>query len=124
MLVDSWAWIEAFDETPKSAFVRDALGKSRLYTSALSLAEVACWCVRNGHDPQPYLTAIKSNAVVLEPDAKTCEEGVTQLPLLRRSYPRFGIVDSIIYATARIAGILLFTGDPHFRHLPGVKFIE
>lgn len=124
VLVDSWAWIEAFSQTPKSAAAREELEKGNLLTSTLALAEVAWWCSRNGKDPKPYLNAIKENATILGVEPEVAEMAGNQLLRLRKAAPGIGMVDAIIYLTARAENLPFLTGDPHFRNLPGVEFIE
>jgi predicted nucleic acid-binding protein len=98
--------------------------KDEVLTSALSLAEIAHWCNRNGKEASPYLQAMRQSSIILSVSDELAEKAGLNLAGFRQTSPGIGMVDAIIHATAESVSNLLLTGDPHFRNLPGVEFIE
>ena len=124
MLLDSWAWIEFFKGTPQGEKVKQLIQNRHIYTSCLNIAEVAHWCKKNNKSAEEYLAAIKSRAAVLLIEEKTCQDAGSTLVELRKKSPGIGMIDALIYAQAISAGIFVLSGDPHFRNLQDVEFIE
>ena len=50
MLLDTSAWIELFQETDRTAIVKNALETEENFTSAITFAEMVNWCFRNKKD--------------------------------------------------------------------------
>ena len=124
MLIDSWVWVELFEGSQKGAKARELMRGEKLYASALTLAEIAFWCMRSDRNPKQYLDAIKSNAVILSVDEITAETAGRVLANLRKKAPGMGMVDAILYVQAIASGVPLLTGDEHFKNLDGVQFIK
>jgi len=124
VLVDSWAWIELFKKSPSCHEIERLLRGRKLFASVLSLAEVAHWCSRNFVPAEEYLKAIKENATILFVHDEIAGEAGIRLSRLKNISPGFGMIDSIIYTQAISTGLPLLTGDPHFKNLPGVEFIQ
>lgn len=124
MLIDSWAWIEYFRASPNGQKVREALSNSEIYTSVLSLAEIADWCVRNHLEPQNYIPAVLHYSSMLQIDEQTAEAAGRLVSRLRKISAGIGMVDTILYTQALENKMNILTGDPHFKKLEHVLFIE
>ena len=124
MLIDSWAWVEMFKESSKGIRIRKLIENFPLSVSALTLAEIADWCVRNSKDPASYLNAIKENASILIVDPETAEKAGRSLNSLRKLSSGIGMVDAILYSQAVAVQMPFLTGDPHFKEFDNVLFIE
>ncbi len=124
MLLDSWAWVEMFKDTLKGRKVRKTIGESTIFLSVLNIAEVADWCVREGKNPKAYVTAMKENTNLLIIDEEIAETAGNAISSLRKQSPGIGLIDVLIYSLAQSAQMPLVTGDPHFRNLTGVEFID
>ncbi len=124
MLLDTWAWVELFSGSPKGRALRRRLDGLSLFVSVLSLAELAAWCTRNGRESAGYLKAVKRAASVVHLDEETAEDAGNALPELRKRAPGIGMIDALLYAQAVGFGIPFLTGDPHFKRLEGVHFVN
>jgi len=125
MMLDSWVWIEFFKEGPRSQAIGDLILGKDLFTSVLSLAEVSFWLSCNGiQRPETYLQKIRKNSTVLFLDEIVAEQAGATLPSLRRRAKDLGMVDALIYTQAQSSQMPLVSGDPHFKELQDVHFIE
>ena len=126
MLVDCWAWVEFFEGSEKGAKIMELMrNETNLYVSSLTLAEVANWCVKNSKTPvDVYLSAIKTNAAVFDVGERTAEIAGKNLSTMRKRSPGIGMVDAILYSQAALMRLPLLTGDPHFKHLENVVFVD
>jgi predicted nucleic acid-binding protein len=123
MLVDSWAWIEVFEDSDTGRKAADMMEGKGLHVSILTLAELANWCVKGGKSPSPYLHAIRKNCAILPLNEEEAELAGSSLKGLRQKAPGIGIVDALIYTQAVSKGMQVLTGDPHFKSLPEVVFL-
>ncbi len=125
MLLDSWVWIEFFKKGPRAEAIGELIVGCDLFTSVLSLAEVSFWLSRNGVDaPETYLNRIRKNSTVLLLDEAVAEHAGESLPGLRARAKDLGMIDALIYAQAQSSGMPLVSGDPHFKGLDDIRFIE
>ena len=99
VLVDSWAWIEYFKGTCAGEKVKELLENSqdKIIVSTINIAEVYNSFLRDYSHPD---------------SAKIKHE------------KKWGLGDSIIYATAKREDAKVLTGDAHFRGLNDVIFLE
>lgn len=118
-VVDSSAWIEYFVDGPNASRFAAALSKpEELLVPTVSLLEVYRWVLRtHGRDDAIRAVASMRQGRVLTLDEKTAlraaEVGIEfRLPL----------ADSIIYATARTFGAVVWTQDVDFEGLEGVNY--
>ena len=123
MILDTWAWVEMFEQSRVGLQIRSQLPSAGIYASALTLAEIVVWCERNGKNPEICLRAIKGTASILDATSQNCEAAGTNFGMLRKIVPGIGMVDVIIYTQATMNGFELVTGDPHFKKLPNVRFV-
>lgn len=118
-VVDSSAWLEYFADGPNAGdFAHPLSDRTSLLVPTITIYEVfKVVCRQRGEDAALQATALmhQGTAVELSPSlamisAKTSLE--LALPM----------ADSIILATARLHGAVLWTQDEHFRGLPGVRY--
>lgn len=124
MWIDSWAWIEFFTGSQKGQRVQEILHNTTPKTSVLSVAEVGNWCMKNNKHPEFYLSAIRKASEIMLVDVEDAQRAGITLKKIRTLAPGMGMVDAVIYAQAVHADVRLVSGDPHFRNLPNVEFIE
>ncbi len=73
---------------------------------------------------QKHFAFIESRSRVVPLDmALSLEAGQTDF-MMKKRIKNWPIADSIVYATGRSRGAQVISGDPHFRGLEGVTFIE
>ncbi len=124
-VVDSYAWVEYLEGTAKGATVErllEAAGAS--YTPTPVVAEVTSKAIRTGTDPGIAWQAIRSWSQVLPLDAETARAGGALHAQQRKRTPDFALTDAIVLAFARKLNAAVLTGDPHFRGMRGVQFLE
>ena len=71
MLIDTYAWIEFFRGTDSGMEAREVLRAERCFTSVVSIAEIAEWCLKNNLRVQEYVRAITKGSVILGLDEQT-----------------------------------------------------
>ena len=120
MLLDTYTWIEHFKGSEKGEIVDNIVLKEECYTSILSLAEVAEWCLKNKLDMNYYVNIIKKLSKILELTEEIILPGAIINFECKKSIKNWGIIDSLIYATARFYNLKILTGDKHFENLEHV----
>jgi len=127
VLVDSWAWIEYFKGTRAGEKVKELLENSqdKVIVSTVNIAEVYNSFLRDYAHPnnkryaEASRKAMKQRSYVCEVDEKIAVDSAKI-----KHEKKWGLGDSIIYATAKIEEAKVMTGDPHFRSLNDVIFLE
>jgi predicted nucleic acid-binding protein len=93
--------------------------------SAVNIAEVYNSFLRdysppdNKHYAEASMKAMKQRSYIHEVD-----EGIAVGSAKIKHEKKWGLGDSIIYATAKREGSKVLTGDPHFKGLKDVIFLE
>ncbi|MBI3070836.1 MAG: type II toxin-antitoxin system VapC family toxin [Deltaproteobacteria bacterium] len=118
-VVDSSAWLEYFAGGSNAGFFAVAIEDSdRLVVPTVCLYEVFKSILRQrGKKDALEKTAAMRQATVVDFD--------TSLAFLAASLAlthRLALADSVVLATARARGAVLWTQDADFADLPGVKF--
>ena len=118
-VVDSSAWLcWIADDENAQHFARPILDVDSLLIPTITLTEVFKSMLRQTNETQAMraLTLMKQGKLVPLDDELAVDAAVygTQLSL--------PLADSIVYATARRHGAMLWTQDGDFRDLPGVTF--
>jgi len=124
--VDTFAWIEYFAGTPIGERARTIIEDSgnRLVTPAPMLAEVRSKFIREGLDPEPPTLAIESLSEVVPLDRALARSAGEEHARQRKTSKDFGMMDAFLLVTARSRSARVLTGDPHFRGLAEVEFLE
>jgi len=114
-VVDSSAWLEYFADTPRAKLFAGAIEDTgNLIVPVIVLYEV-CKKVRRdrGEDAVLQIAAALESGRIVEFDANLALEASRfDLPL----------ADSLIYATARRLGAIVWTQDADFAALDGVRY--
>ena len=123
MLIDTYAWIEFFRGTESGIDAREVMRAERSFTSVVSIAEIAEWCLKNNLRVQEYLRAITKGSVILGLDEQTASIAGTINHERKKTIRGWGMVDSLILATAVSYDLRILTGDLHFKDLPNVRML-
>src|SRR3989338_7834080 len=119
MLLDTSAWIEFLEGTEKGAKVKELLKEEELFASLATIPELVQWCLRSKVESvAAKLEAIKQNSQVL---AITEEIGIRAGELnyeRKKAGKKWGMIDSMIVATAQTYGLKILTKDYAFGDLP------
>jgi|SRR3989338_3554761 len=115
MLLDTSAWVEYFESSKEGAQVKNILKNYACYTSVISLAEITLWCKKNNADAEAFLKTIKNNSILVPLGKNEAElAGYINFESKKRN-KKFGMVDSLIIATARILNLNVLTKDNDFK---------
>lgn len=119
-LVDSSGWLEYFSEGPNaSAFERILTDTENLLVPTLCLYEVFKVVLRErGENEALQVVALMRQGSILELTAEIALLAArTSLDL------RIPMADSVILATGRLHGAVIWTQDSDFKNIRGVKYI-
>ncbi|MEK6954656.1 MAG: PIN domain-containing protein [Candidatus Micrarchaeota archaeon] len=121
MLFDTYSWVELFNDTEAGRRVANLINAETAATAMATISELTSWAIRNNRDPSLIIENVKRLSAILEfreDIAKLAGELHIQY---KKEMKDFGMVDSMIYATALANGLKLVTGD---RHFVGKKDVE
>ena len=120
MLIDTYAWIELFQESEEGMEVKKVLHDQNNSTSIVAISKIVVWALKNNIDPEKYIDFVRELSGILEvTDAISILAGRLNFEI-RKNIGDFGMIDSIIYATAKFYNLQVLTGDKHFQGLDGV----
>ena len=119
-MVDSCGWLELLSAGPNAKDYEGPLSdRAKLIVPSICLQEVYRHALAHKGPREARLAA----AAMLRAQVTPHDAGLAfQAAALGRRH-RLAMADSIVYATARRHGALLWTQDADFKGLPGVKFI-
>ncbi|MDE3052860.1 MAG: type II toxin-antitoxin system VapC family toxin [Gemmatimonadota bacterium] len=118
-VVDSSGWLEYFADGPNAAFFAPAIEHpAKLLVPSLSLFEVfKRICQQRGEGPALQAVAIMTQGTVVDLDAALA------LVAARASAElKLPLADSVILATARLHGAMLWTQAGDFEGMEGVRY--
>jgi len=124
--MDSYAWVEYFRGTLKGKKVKEILESQPCYTPSIVIAELS-----NKYSKENYifwetdLQFIAENSSIIALDKEIANTAGRLKEAVRKEYKtNFGLADAIILSTARQINAKVVTGDPHFRELSNVEFLN
>ncbi len=118
-VVDSSAWIEYFVGGPlASRFAPHLVDVEEVVTPTIVLYEVYKLIRRERGEEEALVAAAAIGRTRLAPLTEVVALTAADLALEHR----LAMADAIVYATARLEGVEVVTGDDDFRGLPGVIF--
>lgn len=125
MLLDTSAWIELFQETDKTAAVKDILETEENFTSAITFAEIVYWCSRNNLDEKipAYLDGIRNGSTILNLNETIIISAGKLNYERKKTIKNWGMMDSLILATSMLYDLKILTKDSHFEDLENVKML-
>nr|CBH36731.1 conserved hypothetical protein containing PIN domain [uncultured archaeon] len=123
VLIDSWAWIEYFRGSKAGEQIKGVIEDSeeKMVISTINIAEVYRSILRFYSEDfaEEKIEAMKQRAFVCD----VIEEIAVEAAKIKHK-KKWGLGDSLIYATAKKEGARVLTGDPDFKDVEGVIFIE
>jgi len=124
-LVDSCGWLEFLSDGPNASdyekVLTDAAGPKKLLLPSICLQEVFKLTLREQGPARADSVAafMQSQAQVIPHNASLALEAAHF-----GHQHKLALADSIVYATARVHGAVLWTQDSAFEGLPGVHFVK
>jgi len=124
-IVDAYAWIEYLDGSVRGAVVRDIVEdvNNKIYTCAVTVAEVISKFVRKGYNPEVAFEAITTNSIVINVGEKLSRAAGEIHAKVKKRVKDFGLADAYVLACALKYKIKVLTGDPHFKGIPEAVMI-
>jgi uncharacterized protein with PIN domain len=127
IVFDAYAWVEYALDTPKAEQVAELLeSASEAVTPASVLAELKESMLRHEISMlviNRILRYIESRTMVIRIDPTVAELAGEMNFTQKRVIKNWGMLDSFVYATAKLCNGAVLTGDPHFKHLKKVIYI-
>jgi len=123
MLIDSYAWVEFFDGTPKGKAVEAVLKSAPCHTPGICIAEISEACERRCWPADTIISEIKKLSTIILPDEKILQASGKINFERKKKVKSWGLVDSIILTTALAYGLNIVTGDKHFKDIEGTMII-
>jgi predicted nucleic acid-binding protein len=118
IVLDTWAWVEYWKGNER---VRDFFeGPHSRITSMITIAELERFYGTDRSRMDRMIATIRSRSLLVPIDLEIARTAGS----VRRMMKEGGIADAIIYATALRNRARVVTGDPHFRALENVIFVE
>ena len=124
-LIDSYAWIEFFLGSAKGEIVKNYIDSGESSTPLIVIAELSA-----KYAPLPLelweerLGFIQQKTEILPMTLEITSHAGRTRQQMRKNRLKFGLADAIIYETAKFNGLSVISGDPHFKGLPDVIFLE
>jgi uncharacterized protein with PIN domain len=127
VIFDTYAWVEYALDSPKAERVAQLLeSASEAITPASVLAELKESMLRQGiRAPVMHqiLTYIKNRTTIAAIDPTLAELAGEMNFTQKKTIKNWGMLDSFVYATAKLRRGTVLTGDPHFKQLKDVIYI-
>jgi predicted nucleic acid-binding protein len=123
VLIDSWAWVEFFAGSKTGELVKNYVmdENQEIIISSINLAEI----YRIALDRFDEKAAEKRRrAMITRCYLIPVDEEIAIMGARFRHERDWGLGDAFIYATAIREGAKVLTGDPHFKGLDDVIFLE
>ena len=118
-VVDSSGWLEYFADGPNAPFFADAVeATGELIVPTISLYEVFKRVLQQRGEND----ALEAVALIMQGEVVTLDVTLALSAARLSSELRLPMAGSIILATARSEGAILWTQDAHFDGLEGVRY--
>ena len=125
MLLDTSAWIELFQETDKVLIIKDILEREENFTSTITFAEIVNWCLKNNKEDKirAYIEGVKNGSTILELNESIIVSAGKWNYERKKIIHNWGMIDSLILATAAFYDLNILTKDNHFRDFGNVEML-
>ena len=120
-VVDSSGWLEYFADGPNADFFAPAIeATSELIVPAISVYEVFKRVLQQRSESE----ALQAIAVMMRGRGVELDAQLALAAARVSTQYRIPMADSIILATARVHGAILWTQDEHFEQIESVRYIS
>ncbi len=124
-IIDTHAWIEYFNGSQKGQTVAPYIEGGHGITPLIVIAELSAYYAReNLTSWEEDFRFIEAKTAITALTLEVAKAAGSTRQQMRRERQNFGLIDAIIYELARSLGATLISGDPHFKGLPNVQFLE
>ncbi|HLC32335.1 MAG TPA: PIN domain-containing protein [Candidatus Nanoarchaeia archaeon] len=123
ILLDASAWIEFFLESEKFSKTEQIIESEQACTSMITFAEIANWCNKNNKDVSECIKFIKNGSEIINLNEGIIVAAGRLNYERKKKIPKWGMIDSLILATAQMYDLTILTKDRDFRDLPNVELL-
>ena len=123
-LLDSSAWIEYFAGTKTGEQSKKIAEKETVLTCILSIAEISDKFSKENEKFDKFLAFIKNTSSIVNITVSSCAESGKLRAERRAVKKEFGLVDAIIYLTAKENSCILVTKDNDFEGMDNVIILK
>ena len=125
-LLDSFAWIEYFEGSKQGEKVEKIISDphNEVLTCAAMIAEVVSKAKRSKKDEDLAFMAMRTLSIILEIDTELAKLAGGIHATMKKKFKNFGMMDAFLLAAAQQTSATIVTGDPHFRNIDNVEFLE
>ena len=123
LILDTSAWIEYFLKTDKGKKVKNFLETQQCHTSLISIAELSQWALKNGKDGRDIVRYAAELSQIIQISGRIAFLAGELNVKRKMKNKKWGMVDSIILATAEKYGLKIITKDNDYRDLTNAQII-
>lgn len=123
IILDASAWIEFFLKTERGKIVYDIIELEGACTSMITFAEVVNWCHKNNKNAVEFVNGIKESSEIINLNEGIIIEAGKINFKRKKTNPKWGMIDSLILATAQMYGLKILTKDRDFKDLSNVEIL-
>ncbi len=122
-IFDTSAWVEYFLKSEMGRRVKQLLETQACCTAVISIAELSQWAMKNGRDGKQLIRYVADLSEILPLSGKTAFLAGELNATRKKKIWKWGMVDSIILATAQLYDLRIVTKDKDFGDLPQVDIL-
>ena len=116
-IIDTFAWFEYFAGSERGKKARHYIESGEAMTPSIVIAEFTDKYVREKMNPKERLKFMMTKSMILPLNADVAEIAGNISAERRKKVKGWGLVDSVVLATARAREVKVVTGDEHFEDL-------
>ena len=125
-LLDTYAWVDYFIGSDEGEIVKKLIESEKIHTSIISIAELSDKYYREGltDEWEGRYKFIISKSNIIQLTMEIAKNAGPRKWKLRETIEKIGLADAIIIETVFQKGLILVSGDPHFKSLDNVLFLK
>ena len=116
-VIDTFAWIEYFIGSKRGEKVMEFIETKKSITPTIVIAELCAKYSKDGEKFDEKIKFVMHCTNLANLDYSIAESSGRIHTEQRKKIKDFGIVDSVVYATALKVNAKVVTGDPHFNNI-------
>ena len=124
MLIDTSAWVEFLLGSRKGNRVRERINSEACYSSIVTIAELSNWAQRENQETERIIDAVKELSAVIGLDEDIAVLAGKLNFNRKKENRKWGIMDSMILATAEMYDMEILTCDDDFSDVSKVTVLR
>lgn len=124
MLIDTSAWVEFLLGSRKGNRVRETINSEACYSSIVTIAELSNWAQRENQETERIIDAVKELSAVIGLDEDIAVLAGKLNFNRKKENRKWGMMDSMILATAEMYDMEILTCDDDFSDVSKVTVLR